>query len=288
MAELAMSYSSLYQAKDDLYRLAEQVGPEIKKTLFAQIGNNPTVVPQGRFAGIPAGGEQVLDLVGDHDLARAIRVLYRQVKGTMDDAEPHLEQLGDLFGAVADAFFEADSQLAAAASTAAVKGHQSVWQAQQEQYDQYLQACGPDVPDPPENCDQTVQKPSEKPPTTWSLKTDDDAGELTTEVTLDDDGEVLVEKTVARYDGHEWSVVTTYEDDHRSYTTITTAVDGSTTKSVAKIEEDGSGTMTNTDADGYLTSYVRGDADEEWKLVGKSAEEQAKEEASELNNGQYF
>ena len=281
MAELAMSYSSLYQAKDDLHRLAEEVGPEIKKTLFAQIGSNPTVMVQGHFAGSSAGG----DLVGDQDLALAMRFLYGRVKGTMDNAEDHLERLGDLFGAVADAFFEADSQLAAAASTAGVKTHQGIWKAQHDQYEQYEQACGPNAPDPPENCDETVPKPPDKPPTTWSVKTDDGVGEITTEVTLDDGGEVSAEKTVARYDGHEWKVVTTYEPDHLSYTTVTTAVDGSTTTSVAKIEEDGSGTMTNTDGDGYITTYVRKNADEEWTLVGKSAEEQADEVPID---GQYF
>jgi hypothetical protein len=54
---------------------------------------------------------------------------------------------------------------------------------------------------------------------------------------------------------------------------------------VAKIEEDGSGTMTNTDGDGYVTEYVRKNADEEWTLISKTAEEQANEVPVD---GQYF
>jgi hypothetical protein len=165
MAELAISYSSLYQAQTDLYRLAEEVGPEIKKTQFAQIGDRPTLFQEG-FTGSPYG-----DPVGDLDLTLAINLLHGRVKGTMDNAEDHLERLGDLFGAVADAFFEADSQLAAAASTAGMKTSQGNWQAQHEQYEQYVQTCGPDAPDPPESCDETVPKPTDEPPTKWSVKT---------------------------------------------------------------------------------------------------------------------
>ncbi|MDH6554028.1 hypothetical protein M2160_008125 [Streptomyces sp. SAI-117] len=119
-------------------------------------------------------------------------------------------------------------------------------------------------------------KPADDPPTSYTYE--DEQGKVDVTVELDDDYNVMKEtSTITTPDGQSYTSVTTYDSapqviqpangdsfDVRDYTMETTYADGSKTTTQVVIDEDGSGTMTTTDADGNTTVSTRPGPYDDW------------------------
>ncbi|GGT00228.1 MULTISPECIES: serine/arginine repetitive matrix protein 2 [Streptomyces] len=130
--------------------------------------------------------------------------------------------------------------------------------------------------DAPDDPGEPPAEPADTPPTSYTYE--DEQGKVSVEVELDDDYNVMKETaTITTPDGQSYTSVTTYDSapriitpdggepfDARDYTMVTTFGDGTKTTTEVVIEDDGSGTMTTTDADGKVTTVTRSGPDEEW------------------------
>ena len=214
----------------------------------------------------------------------------------MSKAESDLRELGDIFGAVADGYFDVDAQIANGMGMMGASLDLDRWKDDKAAWD-YLQAHRGDcVPGPdgsmPGFCSATDPGP---PPTDLTITTD--TGSVHTHLTLDENNNVIKEETTVVNGDQRYTSTTTYTPDHTSYTTDTTYSDGSTTHSVTTtgehgssvtdttsgdgstthtviaLNEGGGGTMTVTESDGTVTKYTRGDQYARWDEVEKTTPE---------------
>jgi hypothetical protein len=253
LIDFALDYGTLAKAKKDLYALAERISPTLKSSDFATLGKGGYTEAQAVF--------------GDPTLTAAFRNLYWKAKSPMERAEELLKKLGDCFGKVGDAYFDADSQIAdgmgvmgATMGLAEWRNAASAWKYKQD----HLSECAtPDAKGEfPEFCKAT--DPGSTPPLDYVVTTPGGAT-ITTHLTLDKDGNVIKEETTVNNNGQKYSSVTTYSSDRRNYTTETTFSDNSKTTTETHLNEDGSGTQKVVDAEGKTHTYTRGGAGEDWK-----------------------
>jgi hypothetical protein len=251
--DFALDYGTLKAAHDDLYALAERISPTLKSSDFATLGNG--------------GYTEALAVFGDPTLTAAFRSLYWKAKNPMERAEELLKKLGDCFGKVGNAYFDADSQIAdgmgvmgATMGLEQWRNALSAWKYKQA----HLSEC--ETPDAsgnfPDFCKAT--DPGSTPPLDHVVTTPGGAT-ISTHLTLDDKGNVIKEETTVSNNGQKYSSVTTYDADRLNYTTETTFGDGSKTTTETHLNKDGSGTQKVVDAEGKTRTYTRGTRDEEWK-----------------------
>ncbi|MEV6520325.1 hypothetical protein AB0M43_00100 [Longispora sp. NPDC051575] len=274
MPDFAIDYSVLHAARKDLHDLADRIGPHLKDSAFAQVGGD-------------YGSDTVF---GDSGLATAFRALYRTARHPMDKADEDLRQLGDIFGSVADGYFDVDAQIANGMGMMGASLGLDEWKDKKAAWD-YLQAhrseciAGPDG-SMPEFCSATDPG---RPPTDFTVNTA--SGSVTTHLTLDEHNNVVKEETTVVAGDQRYTSTTTYTPDGKSQTTDTTFADGSTTHSVTTngehgssvtdttdnsgahthteitLSENGGGSMVTTGNDGTKTEYTRPDRYAPWTKV---------------------
>ncbi|GAA4235084.1 hypothetical protein GCM10022254_41550 [Actinomadura meridiana] len=275
MVDFAIDYDVLHAAKKELHSLADRTGPKFRDKAFDGLGD------------YGANNDEVF---GDFGLSSAFSTLYYRSKGPLEKAEKDLRKLGDIFSAVADAFFNMDAQIADGCGfrgsdvgyddwrekyDAWLKHDE--WQKKKNLWDQHEQhgdSCVPGDKNAPEYCGATDPGPEPKdpgkPPTSHTIETPD--GTVKTELTLDDDKNVKTETTtITTSNGKTYETVTTFRDKTGdSYTTVTTYADGSKATADVVIKRDGEGNMTDgskmtvTDDKGKKTEYVP-DGKKGWK-----------------------
>ncbi|MFI6980407.1 hypothetical protein ACIBSV_17680 [Embleya sp. NPDC050154] len=255
MVDFALDYSTLSEAKKDLYELADRISPTLKSSDFATLGNGGYTEAQAVF--------------GDPTLAASFRSLYRLSKGPMTRAEDLLKKLGDCFGKVGDAFFTADAQITEGLGVMGAtmgleewRNKVSAWKYKQE----HLAECAKPGPDGtfPEFCKAT--DPGDKPPLDQVITTPN-GGRIETHLTLDANGNVIKEETKVTSNGQTYTSVTTYDADRLNYTTVSTAPDGGVTTTETHLNKDGGGTQKVVDSEGKTHIYTRVDGKHEWKDV---------------------
>lgn len=276
--DFALDYGTLHEARKDLHDLANRIGPTLKSSVFSELGDGTKSDAEAKF--------------GNSDLTSAFRTFYRLASGPMKDAEDRLKQLGDTFGGVADGFFNTDAEISQGLGVMGGRLGLDEWRRKKAAWDYYNQNKDKCVPDEngkmPDFCYAT--DPGD-PPTSFTV-TADDGGKVQTQLTLDKNNNVTKEVTTVTHNGQTYTSVTTYSEDGKSHTTETTYADGTKTTSkttygenrdsyttettdadgkksttVVDVKEDGSGTMTITDADGTKTEYRRNSRWELWKEV---------------------
>ncbi|GGL04118.1 hypothetical protein Sme01_64530 [Sphaerisporangium melleum] len=250
MPDFVLDYSVLHEAKKDLHDLADRISPTLNNSVFSQLGKGDL------------GDAQ--DVFGNDTLTSAFRSLYRLSKDPMNRAVDKLKNLGDIFGSVADAYFDVDAQIADGFGVMGTRMGLDEWRDKKDAWEyhlQHLDECTGGA-DAPAHCGATDPGP---PPVDQHIETEN--GSVDTHLTLDDKGNVVKEETTVTHNGQTYHSVTTYSDGGRSYTTETTYADG--TKNVAEVHmnEDGSGTMTVTDDKGEKTEYHR-DPGKQWEQIG--------------------
>jgi hypothetical protein len=269
LVDFAIDYNVLHTARNDLHDLADRTGPTLKNSDFATLGKS-------------RGGD-ALDVFGDAQLAAAFSTLYHRAKHPMEKAEDDLRKLGDTFGAVADAFFNMDAQIAEGVGVMGTEMGLSDWRAKHDAWmkhdqwvkdnnlwQQYLANKGVCQGDGqlPDYCRATDPGPEPQDPgpapTDHTITTPDGSTAHTT-LTLDDKNNVKTETTtITTSKGQTYSSTTTYKDDGRSYVTDTTFADHSTSHSDVTIAPDGSGTMTVTDSDNNKSDFTRSGPGAQW------------------------
>ncbi|WP_432836674.1 hypothetical protein [Dactylosporangium sp. CA-092794] len=259
MPDFSLDYNTLYQIQSNLHTLADQIGPQLKDTAFAAEGNKDYGESDATF--------------GNSSLAESFRLLYTMAEDPMNRAEERLKQLGDLFGAVADAYFNVDAQIAdglgilgGSFGLSNWRYEKSLWDYKQAHLDQCV--AGPDG-SMPYFCSAT--DPGAPP---LDVTTSTGNGSVRTQLTLDDQGNVIREESWITHDGHSYHSVTNYTNDRNDYTTVTTFADGSTNTTVVHLNPDRSGTMSVTGSDGKVTQYTRSGPDSGWQEVGGGSGDQ--------------
>jgi hypothetical protein len=253
LPDFALDYGVLHEARKDLHDLADRISPTLNHSLFSELG-------KGDF-----GDAQ--DVFGSEALAGAVRTLYRFSKDPMNRAVDHLKQLGDIFGSVADAYFDVDAQIADGLGVMGSRMGLDEWRDKKAAWDyknEHLDRCTPDKDgNVPDFCKATDPGP---PPVDQVIDTKD--GQVHTHLTLDGNNNVIKEETTVTHNGQTYTSVTTYTDGGHSYTTDTTYADGTKNHAETHVNDDGSGDMTVTDGDGKKTQYHRDGPGQEWKQVG--------------------
>ncbi|GII52605.1 hypothetical protein Pth03_09940 [Planotetraspora thailandica] len=253
MPDFLIDYDLLHEARKDLHDLADRISPALNDSVFSQLG-------RGDYG--DAG-----EVFGNEAVTGAFRSLYRFAQDPMNRAKDHLTQLGDIFGSVADAFFDADSQIAEGLGVMGSRMGLDDWRNKKDAWDYrnaHADECVPNENgDMPGFCGATDPGP---PPTDLTYTTD--GGQTHTHLTLDENYNVVKEETTVTHNGQTYTSVTTYSDGGKSYTTDTTFSNGSTTHAETHLNDDGSGTMTVTDGDGKKTEYHRDGSGKQWEQVG--------------------
>jgi hypothetical protein len=234
--DFAIDYSLLHGAKKDLHDLADRIGPKLKDTAFAQAATDYSDA----------------DVFGNAQLAASFRSLYRMAKHPMSEAEDKLRQLGDIFGAVADAYFDVDAQIADGMGMMGANLGLDDWRRRKEMWD-YLQGHRDEcVPGPdgklPDFCGATDPGP---PPSDYTVQTPN--GSVTTHLTYDANHNVIKEDTTVVNGDQHYTSSTTYSADHKTQTTDTSFTDGSTTHSVTTFGDHGSSVTDTSSSDGSTT-----------------------------------
>ncbi|MFJ6217299.1 hypothetical protein ACIQGZ_28800 [Streptomyces sp. NPDC092296] len=252
MPDFAMDYGILNEARKDLYDLADRISPTLTSSVFSELGS-------GNLG-------DARDVFGNDTLTDAFRSLYRLSKDPMNRAVDHLKKLGDTFGAVADGFFDVDSQIADGLGVMGTEMGLDAWRDKKAAWDYRNAHADQCVPDEhgnvPDFCRATDPG---APPLDQTLETGN--GQVHTHLTLDGDNNVVKEETTVTHDGQTYTSTTTYSDGGHSYTTDTVYSDGTTNHAETHLDDDGSGTMTVTDGDGAKTEYRRGGSGQEWQPV---------------------
>lgn len=294
MVDFAIDYNVLHTARKDLHDLADRTGPTLKNSDFATLGKDDN--------------GDAADVFGDAQLAAAFSTLYYRAKNPMEKAEDDLRQLGDIFGAVADAFFNMDAQIAEGAGVMGTEMGLGDWRAKHDawlKHDQWVKdnnlwqqylankdKCQGDG-DLPDYCRATDPGPEPvdpgAPPTDHTITTPDGSTVHTT-LTLDDKYNVTKETTtVTTSKGQTYSSVTMYKDDGRSYSTDTTYADHSTSHSDVTINADGSGTMTVTDGDAKKSDYTRSGPGAQWvQISGEGMDDGSGDNGGDTQNYDYI
>lgn len=239
MPDFAIDYGLLHEAKKDLTDLADRIGPKLKNTAFAEVGN------------IEYGDAD--SVFGNEELAGSFRSLYRMAKRPMSKAEDDLRELGGIFGAVADAYFNVDAQISNGMGMMGAGMKLDEWKHNKELWDykqSHLSECNTPGHDGklPAFCSATDPGP---PPTDYTVQTPN--GSVTTHLTLDENNNVIKEETTVVAGDQRYTSTTTYSADHKTQTTDTTFADGSTSHSVTTIGEHGSSVTDTTSSDGSST-----------------------------------
>ncbi|MYS87616.1 hypothetical protein [Embleya scabrispora] len=252
MIEFALDYSTLSEAKKDMHDLADRISPTLKSSDFATLG-------QGGYTDAQA-------VFGDQTLTGAFRSLYRLSAGPMTRAEDLLKKLGDCFGTVGDAYFNADAQITEGLGVMGAtmgleewRNKVAAWKYKQDHIDE----CGKPGPDGslPEFC--KAQDPGDKPPLDQVITTPN-GGRIETHLTLDEHGNVIKEETKVVSNGQTYTSVTTYDSSRLNYTTVSTAADGGVTTTETHLNADGGGTQKVVDSEGKTHTYTRTDGKHEW------------------------
>lgn len=273
MPDFAIDYGLLHEARKDLHALADRIGPQLKDSAFAAVGST-------------YGDADTV--FGDATLGSAFRSLYLRSKSPMSKAEEDLRQLGDIFGAVADGYFDVDAQIANGMGMMGASLGLDEWRDRKAEWD-YLQdhraECVPGADGTmPDFCAATDPG---APPTHYTVETA--SGSVTTDLTLDGDNNVVKEETTVvagdqrytsttSYNGNVQTTDTVYGDgstthsvttmgEHGSSVTDTTAGDGTKSHTEIALNETGGGTMTTTEDDGTVTKYTRPDRFAKWEEV---------------------
>lgn len=258
LPDFAIDYSVLHEARKDLHDLADRIGPTLKNSDFATLG-------KGDFGDAES-------IFGDQTLTNAFRSLYRLSQSPMDNAVDRLKRLGDLFGSVSDAYFDADAQISDGLGVMGANMGLDDWRNKKDAWDyrnDHIDKCVPDKDgNMPSFCSATDPGP---PPLDQTIDTPN--GKVHTHLTLDDQGNVVKEETTVTSGDQTYTSVTTYTDGGRSYHTETTYADGGKVVADTHItEDDGGGTMTVVDQDGKKTDYTRDSRADQWKKVGGDAD----------------
>jgi len=276
MPDFAIDYGLLHEARKDLHELADRVGPRLGDSVFAQVGgvDYPDADP----------------VFGDEELASAFRSLYQQAQHPMDKAEDDLRELGDIFGAIADGYFDVDAQIANGMGMMGASLGLDEWRRKKSEWDFFQEHRGECTPDPdgsvPDFCHATDPGP---PQTDFVVDTGD--GSVKTHLTLDENYNVVKEETTVISGDQRYTSVSSYSDGGKTQTTDTTFADGSTSHSVTKyfehgssatdttagdgstshteitLDDNGGGTMVVSGSDGSRTEYKRPDQNAKWETV---------------------
>lgn len=276
MPDFAIDYGLLHEARKDLHDLADQIGPKLKDSAFTAVGSTAY-----------GDGDNVF---GNEELGNAFRTLYLRAKSPMGKAEDDLRQLGDIFGAVADGYFDVDAQIANGMGMMGASLGLDDWRHDKAEWDYYQEHKAECVPGPdgkmPEFCGATDPG---KPPTDFTIETAN--GSVTTHLTLDENNNVIKEETTVvagdqkytsttTYDGSTQTTDTVYADGSKTHSVTTVGENGSSvtdstdgegnkTHTEIKLNETGGGTMTTTEHDGTVTEYTRPDRYSKWEEVKK-------------------
>ncbi|WP_406087133.1 hypothetical protein [Kitasatospora purpeofusca] len=253
MPDFSMDYGVLHEARKDLHNLADRISPTLHDSLFSQYGSGKLGDAQAVF--------------GDPNVTNGFRSLYRLSKDPMNRAVDHLKQLGDVFGAVADGFFDVDAQIADGLGVMGAnmgldqwRDRQAAWEYRNAHADQCHPGADGSVPEFCRATDPGV------PPVDQTIDTAN--GSVHTHLTLDADHNVIKEETTVTHDGQSYTSTTSYSDHGRSFTTDTVYADGTKNHAETHLHEDGSGDMTVTDNDGTATQYHRDGPGREWQQTG--------------------
>lgn len=250
MPDFALDYGVLHKAKDDLHSLADQIGPKLGESAFDQVGDQTWI-------------EWDTDTpFGNVELGQAFGLLHTKVSYSMSKAESDIRQLGDLFGAVADAFFDVDAQIASGMGVMGSTMKLDEWRSKQKAWDYkqaHLSECTPkDGETAPGFC--SAVDPG-KPQLDYDVTTA--TGKVHTHLTLDDHYNVTQEESTITTNGQTYTSTTTYQST-TDYTTKTTFADNTTTTSAIHMNGDGTGTMSVTDNAGAVTTYHKTGPGAEW------------------------
>jgi hypothetical protein len=270
LRDFALDYGVLHSARKDLHDLADRIGPKLGETVFSQVGSIEY-----------DGGD---DVFGSDDVAASFRSLYRRSQHPMSKAENNLRQLGDIFGAVADGFFDVDAQIASGMGVMGSNLGLDAWKNKKTAHDDWVTAkaawdyrqqhaaqCVPDdnghmpgfcyAGDPGPKLADPGPPPLDSTITTGN-------GSVHTVLTLDDKNNVAKEESTITHDGQTYTSVTTYNANHHDYVTDTTFAGGSKSHADVHVNDDGSGTMTVTDGNGTKTDYTKSGPGAKWEKVG--------------------
>lgn len=236
MADLVINYSLLHQLAGDM------------RTLRSSLEADLRMAGGGRVAGDRGPADP--SLVGDYDLYLALAGFFAAGVGPFNDALDALEQLGTLFGDIANAYFNADAELAGGAmdTLAGLAGQDWAWR--QAEYEQYLAGNWPEGEEPPPDPGAAPGEP---------LLPDELADRVDTQTTYDSHGRVLTQtSTVTTPDGQTYTRTTTYDyqdvlgpDGEIESTTVdfdatVTYAGGETATMSRQTNPDGSFTVTET------------------------------------------
>ncbi len=253
MPDFAMDYGILNSARKDLHDLADRIHPTLTDSVFSQLGSGALGDARAVF--------------GDADVTNGFRSLYRLSKDPMNRAVDHLKQLGDVFGSVANAYFDVDAQIADGLGVMGANMGLDSWRDKRAAWDYrtaHADKCTPDAQGKlPDFCSATDPG---APPVDQTINTAN--GQVHTHLTLDGSNHVVKEETTVTHDGQTYTSTTSYTDNGKSFTTDTTYSDGTTNHAETHLHDDGSGDMTVTDGSGVKTDYHRGGSGQEWQQVG--------------------
>ncbi|MCE7083486.1 serine/arginine repetitive matrix protein 2 [Streptomyces sp. ST2-7A] len=122
-ADFSIDYSVLHQVRENMIELAETAGSGGASGDYRDLGE-------------ANAGERKAAL-GHDGLSSAFNLFYTMSRTRVKEAKDGLEELGNLFGGVADGFFNVDSQLAQSAGASKAAGNLDNWRADTEAYEQW-------------------------------------------------------------------------------------------------------------------------------------------------------
>ncbi|OHV60562.1 hypothetical protein [Pseudofrankia sp. BMG5.36] len=259
--DLVIDYSLLHRLAGNMKTLRTNVESDLRMSGGMTVASEAGPVSTGH--------------VGDSYLYGALLAFYRATQGPFSDALDALDQLSNLFGGIADAYFNVDADLKSSGLDTLAQMAGGDWQSQKAAYDDYLKrkADGTwpdDQPPPPKPADNPSGTPAPGTQVTY-----DDQGRVltqTTTVTTSDgqsytktvtydygDGKTSPEySATVTYAGGETMTLNKHNNADGSYT-VTSVTDGKTsTSTVMPVGTDGSYSQRDVNPDGAVTSTVVG------------------------------
>ncbi|GAB3107874.1 hypothetical protein GCM10027160_05100 [Streptomyces calidiresistens] len=122
-ADFSIDYSVLHQVRENMLELAEEAGSGGASGDYRDLGE--------------ANAGERRAVLGHSGLSEAFNLFYTVSRARVKEAKDGLEELGNLFGGVADGFFNVDSQLAQSAGASKAAGNLDNWRADTEAYQQW-------------------------------------------------------------------------------------------------------------------------------------------------------
>ncbi|WP_007515931.1 MULTISPECIES: hypothetical protein [Pseudofrankia] len=258
--DLVIDYSLLHRLAGNMKTLRTNVEADLNMSGGMTVASEAGPVSTGH--------------VGNSSLYGALVAFYRATQGPFSDALDALDQLSNLFGGIADAYFNVDADLKSSGLDTLAQMAGGDWQSQKAAYDDYLKrkADGTwpaDQPPPP--------KPGDNPsgtPAPGTQVTYDDHGRVLTQTTTvtTSDGQSYTKTVTYDYgDGKappEYSATVTYaggetmtlhkQNNADGSYTVTSVTDGKTSTSTVMPSVDGSYSQRDVNPDGAVTSTVIG------------------------------